>query len=158
MRHSNADLIVAVVAAALGLATLLLVPHQIADGSLAAIADMQSPAFFPVFAGALMVGCAAALGVKVALVGGERKRPQRDLSRLTFVLAVGGIFVLFAAGSQLIGMIPSAVAVIIVMGWLWGFRDLRKLVPVGLLVPIAIYLLFEKMLLIILPRGMVFPW
>jgi hypothetical protein len=151
----NADLIVAVVAGALGSATLLLVPYQVSSATLAAIADMQSPGFFPVLAGGLIVACAMALAAKSLLPTGAHARHEVEFPQPGFVLAIGAIIILFAAGCQLIGMIPSAAAVIIGMGYLWGFRDLKILIAVGILVPAAIYLLFEKTLLIILPRGMV---
>lgn len=156
MGRWNADLIVALIAAALGLATLLLVPYQVAGATLAAITDMQSPGFFPVFAGGLIVACALALVAKSLLPAAAHARHEVEFPQPGFVTAIGAIIILFAAGCHLIGMIPSAAAVIIGMGYLWGFRDLKILIAVGILVPAAIYLLFEKTLLIILPRGTVF--
>jgi Tripartite tricarboxylate transporter TctB family len=151
----NADLIVALVAAALGLATLLLVPYQIAGESLAAIVNMQSPAFFPVFAGGLILVCAGTLAARSLLPAGAHAQERMEFANVGFVLAIGAIIILFAAACLVIGMIPSAAVTIICMGYLWGFRDLKILIPVAILVPTAIYLLFEKTLLIILPRGVV---
>jgi hypothetical protein len=148
---------VAVAAMALGLATLALVPHQIAGETLAAIADMQSPAFFPVFAGGLLTLCGSMLVARTMLVAGAYEPEAMAFPNIGFVLAIGAIILLFAVGCLLIGMVPSAAVVIIGMGYLWGYRDLRILVPVGIMVSVGIYLLFEKTLLIILPRGMV-PW
>jgi hypothetical protein len=152
----NADLVVALVAGGLGIATLLLIPYQIPGESLAAIGNLQSPAFFPVFTGAVMVISAGALAVRAIAAPLARRGPRVTFPRLPFVLTVAAIFVAFAVGSDVIGMLPSSVLVILVLGYLWEFRDWRILVPVAVLVPLAIYFLFEKTLLIILPRGVLF--
>jgi putative tricarboxylic transport membrane protein len=152
----SADLVVAVVAGGLGIATLVLVPHQIAGQSLAAIGNLESPAFFPVLTGAVMVISAGALAVRALVAARATHGPRVTFPRFPFVLAVAAVFVAFAAGTHLIGMLPSAVAVILGLAYLWEFRDWRILVPVAVLVPLAIYVLFEKTLLVILPRGIVF--
>jgi hypothetical protein len=151
----NADLVVALVAGGIGIVTLVLIPFQIAGESIAAIGNLQSPAFFPVFSGIAIIICAGILAAR-SLAATAAGGLHVTFPRLPFVAAVSGIFVLFAAGSLVIGMIPASAVMIFVLAYLWDYRDFRILVPVAVLVPLAIYLLFEKTLLIILPRGVVF--
>ena len=152
----NADFIVALVAGALGIGTLILIPYQIAGESIAALGNLQSPAFFPSFIGIVMIACAVALVCRAAAATREGRGLHVDFPRFSFVAAVGAIFILFAVGSHVVGMLPSSVIIILVLAYLWDYRDFRVLIPVAVLVPLAIYVLFEKTLLIILPRGLVF--
>jgi hypothetical protein len=152
----NVDLVVALVAGGLAVATLLLVPYQVPGESLVAIGNLQSPAFFPVFTGTVMLAAAGGLAAQALLAARAGHGPRVRFPRAPFVLTVAAVFVAFAVGCHVIGLLPSAVLVILVLGRLWEFRDWRILIPVAVLVPLAVYLLFEKALLVILPRGVAF--
>ena len=156
LRARSSDLLVALVSLAIGAAILAFVPDEIAGQTLSAIGDMNSPAFFPIIAAALMVLCGAILAL-----GSAARRQSGDDDWVTFkrpgpVLTVMAMFVLFATGTHYIGMVASSVITILVMAVFLGYRNLWVLVPVALLVPAVIYLLFERVLLILLPRGTLF--
>jgi putative tricarboxylic transport membrane protein len=156
MRRLNADLAVAFLTAVIGAGTLVLVPGQISGETLAAITNAQSPAFFPILAACILLFCSFWLGVKA--ISDQRQGRALDVrfTNLALVLLTMGLFVAFATAIYYLGLILAAVAAIVVMGWLLEFRDLRVLLPVAIGVPLGIYLLFERLLLIILPRGAFF--
>ena len=152
----SADLLVALTSVAVGGAILALVPYEIAGQTLAAVSDMNSPAFFPIIAAALLIICGLVLGVGALAairVGGHE---DVEFKRRGSVLTVMAIFVLFAIGTNFLGMIPSAVLTILAMAWFLEYRNAWVLIPVAVGVPAVIYVLFERVLLILLPRGVLF--
>ena len=156
MRAINPDFIVAGVTGSLALATLALVPSQTPGETLAAVSDLQSPAFFPILSACVMAICSVFLVIRAV----AHERAGQGL-RISFphagtVLSVAGLFIAFAAGVHLFGLVNSAVVIIAAMALIMGYRDWRVLVPVALLVPLAIYLLFQRLLLVILPEGVLF--
>lgn len=152
-RLGSPDTIVAVVTAMIGLGTLAVVPSEIRGESLAAIGDMNSPAFFPLLAAAALILCAVALGVRTATAA--EVTPPVTVERPGMVLTMAALFGLFAAGTFWIGLIPAAGLAILAMGLLLGYRK-PWLLLVAVAVPAAVYILFERMLLILLPRGSLF--
>ena len=150
------DLLVASISLAIGVAVLLLVPSQISGETVAAIRDMQSPAFFPILAACLMVLCSLILGIRSArsLRGPVEARIQVEQPRA--VLAVTGVFVLFAVGTYYFGLLVACTVTILVMGYFLNYRQPMVLVPFSIGMPICIYVLFERTLRIILPEGVLF--
>ena len=156
MPRLNADLAVALVAGLIGAATLLLVPSQISGETLAALGNMESPAFFPILAAWLIVVCSIGLGLRSLAHGGAAQQARVEFPRPWPVLSVIVIFVLFAAGTYYLGMVPAAILMIMVMAYLPGYRKPKIVLPVAVAVPVGIYFLFEKLLLILLPSGVIF--
>ena len=147
------DSLVALISLAIGVLTLALVPKEIAGQTLAAIGDMNSPAFFPIIAALLMTICGATLALRAIARGSTDKEATIEFKRSGSVFTVMAMFVLFAVATHFIGMLVSAVATILVMAWFLNYRNLWVLIPVAVAVPAVIYLLFERVLLILLPRG-----
>jgi putative tricarboxylic transport membrane protein len=156
VRRLNPDLVVAFLAALIGAGTLLLLPDQISGETLAAITNPQSPAFFPILAACILLFCSFWLGAKAINDQRERRPLEVRFTNLPLVLLTMGLFVATAVSIHYFGLVLTAVAAILIMAWLLEFRDLRVLLPVAIGVPLGIYLLFERLLLIILPRGAFF--
>lgn len=153
MPRLNADIVVALIALAVGAATLLLVPSQVSGESLAAIRDVQSPAFFPILAGLVMLACGAVLL-------GEAIADQRKGTGIAVVFQrpayVGGAMVIIAAlaaATPYIGMSKASGVAILALGLLIEPQRWRLILPAAVVVPTVIYLLFERLLLILLPEG-----
>jgi hypothetical protein len=156
VRGINPEFIVALIAASLAVATLLLVPYQVPGETLAAVRNLESPAFFPIIAGCLMGICAVLLAVNAV----ASERAGRGL-RMTFeqprtALLVIAAYIGLLLGAHYVGLIASSAVAIAAMAWGLGYRNLKILVPVAALVPACIYLLFQKGLLVILPSGVLF--
>lgn len=156
MRRLSPDLAVAFLAVVIGAGTLVLLPGQISGETLAAITDAQSPAFFPILAACILLLCSFPLGAKAINDQRARRAPEIHFTNLPLVLLIMGLFVVFAASIYYFGLVLTAVVAIVVMGWLLESRNLKVLLPVAVGVPLAIYLLFERLLLILLPRGTFF--
>ncbi len=156
MPRLNPNLVVALAAGVVGAGTLLLVPSQISGETLAALGNMESPAFFPILAAWLIIVCSVGLGVRSLTRGGAGQQARVEFPRPWSVLSVIVIFVLFAAGTYYLGMVPAAVLMIMVMAYLLEYRNPKIVLPVAVAVPVGIYLLFEKLLLILLPSGVIF--
>lgn len=150
------DCLVALTSVAIGASILALVPDEIAGQTLAAIGDMNSPAFFPIIAAALMAICGVCLALEALAKTYGDKDANIEFKRPGSVFTVMAMFVLFATATHFIGMLVSAVATILVMAWFLNYRNLWVLIPVAVAVPAVIYLLFERVLLILLPRGVLF--
>jgi putative tricarboxylic transport membrane protein len=156
VRGTNPEFIVAAITGSLALATLALAPSQIPGETLAAAGNLQSPAFFPILAACVMAILSVALVIRAA----AQERTGQGL-RISFphaptVASVAGLFIIFAASTYLFGLVNSAVVIIAAIALVMGYRDWRVLVVVALLVPLAIYLLFQRLLLVILPSGVLF--
>jgi Tripartite tricarboxylate transporter TctB family len=156
VRGVNPEFIVALIAASLAVATLALVPYQVPGETLAAIGNLESPAFFPIIAGGLMGICAVLLAVNTI----ASERAGRGL-RLTFeqprtVLLVIATYIGLLLGAHYVGLIASSAVAIVLMAWGLGYRNLKILIAVAAMVPACIYLLFQKGLLVVLPGGVLF--
>lgn len=147
---------VAAVAGALGIGVLWLVPTQVPGATLAAVSDMRSPAFFAIVNGGFLVCCALVLMLRTVLGGGAEGEPVAPPRAFRRLIAVLVLLVLYVAGIRTLGMVVASVAVMPAMGIALGYRRLSVLIPVALIFPLVIYVLFEKALLILLPHGVLF--
>ncbi len=147
---------VAAVAGALGIGVLAAVPTEVPGATLASISDMRSPAFFAIVNGGFLIFCGAVLLVK-SLVGKDAgSRPAGEPPALSRLLAVSFLLVVYVIGIRTLGMVVSSVVMMAVMGLVLGYRNFRLLIPIALVFPMVVYVLFEKVLLILLPHGTVF--
>jgi len=154
--HRKGDCLVALGSLAIGISTLSLVPKQIAGETLAAIGDMNSPAFFPIIAAILMVICGTILGLRTITRRPADREAHIEFKQSGTVFMIMAMFVVFAIATHFIGMLVSAAITILVMAWYLNYRTVGILVPVAIGVPLVIHLLFERVLLIILPPGVLF--
>lgn len=139
---------------ALGIGTLGFIPSQIPGESLAAVGDMRSPAFFPIVAGSLILVCSILLAVRA--LAGRIDVHTVTVERPASVAAVVAIFVLLTVGAQYVGMVTSSALSILAMAVVLGYRNLPVLAVIVISVPLAIYVLFERILRILLPHGALF--
>jgi hypothetical protein len=150
----------AVLAAALTLiaaALSIFMPNLIATGGIPAAQDVTtlSPIFFPRLAfGLLTLLCLKYLGQSILKLrdisgGGMTDDADRFLrAALMMAIAAGYAYFVTEVGYGLSTLIMTAVIAV--------FLDLRKwwtIVSVSILVPIVIRFIFERLLLISLPRG-----
>lgn len=117
------DCLVAVTSIATGASTLALVPNEIAGQTLAAIGDMNSPAFFPIIAAVLMTICGIFLALGAIAKTYSDKDASVEFKRPRSVFAIMAMFVLFATATHFVGMLASAVATILAMAWFLNYRN-----------------------------------
>jgi hypothetical protein len=153
------DIAVAIVGASLGLGALLGVPAQIS-----AIADVQSPAFFPILIALVLVAVSVLLltarrlgpskpGEITAPAEGDETGPVEAPRRLA---AAALCLVAYYAALELIGMVPASVLAIAALALTLGYRRYGILAAVALALPVGIFLAFEKGLFVLLPAGKLF--
>lgn len=152
------DIAVAIAGATLGLGALFAVPAQIRGQGYGAIADIQSPAFFPILIALLTVV------MSVLLLTARRSPPKppeagdetgpveapRRLAAAAFCL------VAYYAALQLVGMVTASVLAIAALALVLGYRRYRLLAAVSVAVPACLFLAFEKGLFVLLPAGKLF--
>jgi hypothetical protein len=69
MKTRTVDIIVALIAILVGIGTLLLLPSQISQETIAAIMNTNSPAFFPIVSAFLIILCGLVLLLKTITLG-----------------------------------------------------------------------------------------
>jgi hypothetical protein len=155
----RSDRAVAIVGAALGVGALLAVPAQIRGQGFGAIADVQSPAFFPILIALLMVA------MSVLLLTARRREPSkpRDAGDETGpveaprrLAAAALCLIAYYGALELIGMVVASILVIAVLALTLGYRRYGILAAVALALPVGIFLAFEKGLFVLLPAGKLF--
>ena len=157
----TSGLIVGLVCAVVGIAVLLLVPVQISGESLAAITNVQSPAFFPILNAVFLTGCGLVLifrrsaSIRDSGDSGDSgdDGAARHPGTLIATVALIGVYLVLV---RYVGMVVSSAIAIAAMSVLFGYRNKAVIAVSTVVVPLLIYLLFEKVLRILLPHGAVF--
>lgn len=157
------DALLSFLAASLGGGVLLLLPVEISGESIRAIGSIHSPAFFPVLGALLMCLVAILLAVRTVKSapfpnaepeGGSETEPEpvslmRAAVMGTLILAYGVlVFVL--------GMVLASGLFILGAARVFGYTNPWGVRTLAVLVPVLVYLLFEKLLNVLLPSGWVF--
>ena len=149
-----------------GAVVVVLVPSHAGRDGYAALANIQSPAFFPL----VLAICLLATSFVVLLSGWlERNRPPADIAAeeapdpseqrieapwrllLTMALIVG-----YYVALSWLGMLPASIGLILLLGLVLGFRNYLFLVLVAVTLPLGIYFLFRRLLYVLLPEGRLF--
>jgi hypothetical protein len=136
--------------------TLLLLPSQVSQETIASITNTNSPAFFPIIAAFLVILCALILLFKTITLD---KRAQDRLEMFPYprlLLVMSFIFTSYSSLIWFIGMITASILMIPAMAYVLGYRKILIILAVAVFAPIILYILFEKFLLIILPHGIIF--
>lgn len=156
---NSSKLIVGLVAALAGIGILATVPVQIPGESWQSISNVQSPAFFPVLNALFLAGCG------IVLIGSALRSPEglsgddRQDAGILHPLTLGGAVVLlivYLAMISYLGMVVSSGIAIAAMTLLLGYRNKPVIAVSAVAFPVLIYLLFEKLLKILLPHGVLF--
>ncbi|MGI9384673.1 MAG: tripartite tricarboxylate transporter TctB family protein [Methyloligellaceae bacterium] len=154
----NSSLIVGTVAVVTGIGVLLLVPVQVPGETWAAVTDLQSPAFFPIVNGMFLTLCGAVLTLTAVFrhPDGAAADPIESVVYPGKLAATAGLLAVYLSVIPHIGMVVSSSLAIATMSILLGYRN-KLLIPiVSIIFPIFIYFLFEKILKILLPHGVLF--
>jgi len=148
-RLANADTVTGAITLGLGLAALALVPVEVQGDGFARFGDVRSAAFFPILA----AGATALFSLVLLVRGVLRAAPPVEVDRPGRVLAViaaltGAIALVFW-----LGYIVAAAALIAALSLAYGTRRPVVVAGLALVVPVAIYLLFNGVLDVLLPAG-----
>ena len=156
MRSFNADLVTAALSLALGLFMLAVMPSQGGDAVWAALRDVHSTAFFPSLAALVMVLFGAVLLVRAISDQREGKGVPVSFPRSVSVAGATAVMIFFLVATAFLGMISASVGAIVLLGLLIDRRHWKIVAAAAVLMPIGIYVLFERVLRILLPKGLLF--
>jgi len=154
----TSNLIVGIVAALVGISVLLLVPFQIPGESWGSITDVQSPAFFPILNAVFLMACGLAQIITsrqppISAGGADGVEMTSYPNKLVVIVALLMIYLFLI---QHIGMVVSSGVAIAAMSVLLGYRNKVVIAISSIIFPIVIFVLFEKILKILLPHGVLF--
>lgn len=147
----HVDLATGLAVALAGAAIIVLLPSQIGGETIAALSNMNSPAFF-----------AALSGVGLLLFGSvlAARSVFRSAVRIDFVIerpfrvaAAAGVLVAGVASTFVFGLLPVSAAIVLALGLVFDYRRYWLLALIAAACPVLVYVLFERMLLVLLPRG-----
>lgn len=141
----------AVTLAFLALALLLLFESYSDDYHLSRASTATGPAFFPRIVLFLILG----LGVLVVLQTVRHGKDMADTSGLRRVLGLITITVIYGIAMDWIGFVFASIPYVVATAGLLGYRRWQWVIPVAVLYAFAVWFLFQKVLLIILPAS---PW
>ena len=129
---------------------------MVSGETLAAIGDPYSPAFFPIVLGTLLIVCG---GVMLASTAIGRVPVVRGEGRIESPLRIGataGFIVLYTLLITWIGMLAASVLCIAGLASILGYRRHIVIGVAAVVVPVLIYVLFERMLYVLLPQPTLF--
>lgn len=154
------DLLTGSLTILLGLAALSLVPDHVDSAGFAAIGDMSSPAFFPLIASGLLTLLSGllilrAVSGKLAANTGpaESQMAQPPVERPLRVTLCAGLLVLATGAIFWLGFLLTAGGLIAGLAAILGYRRYWLVLFLAVSVPVGIYVLFEQLLSVLLPRG-----
>lgn len=118
--------------------------------------DGPEAGYFPFYISLIMM-VAAAANILFTLLGQEAKatnaKPFVMWSQFRSVLAVFFPVLVFVTAIQYLGLYVSALLFIGAFMRINGKYGLKKILPIAVLVPVVIYVMFEKWFLVPLPKG-----
>jgi hypothetical protein len=153
IRSINFEMGVAGSSFVLGAGLLALIPTQIAGEDWQSAFHMSSPGFFPAVTGALLVTLGLIHGFNNL---GKCIPPFERIETRPCFFGTATLLIAYYVAMGTIGTIVSSFLVVIIGPLVFGYRRWAVIIPSAVLAPTIIYLLFEKLLVIILPRGALF--
>ncbi len=155
MKRTLGDFIISGSAVLTGIGILVALPFEVPDAGLQTLGDMTSAAFFPMLAAILITLSGIALGLRTFVLrhrdGGALLNPMGSRP----LLMVAG-FVVYIPLIHWLGMVSASAIAVLILPLVYGYRDYRWIVPITVLIPVSVYLLFEKVLKVLFPHGAVF--
>jgi len=144
------------VATAISLVMLALVPSQVLEPKFGARSIAFSPKTMPVIALTLMaiLGALMAIGPALARQDPEPSPPE-GLPQIRVLLPIG-LMVAFVASIDQIGLVLASGLCITALAYLFGNRNAWVIAILATAVPGAIWLIFARSLRIFLPEGRLF--
>jgi hypothetical protein len=159
-----AALVTGVAGLVIGIAVLVVLPAQTGATTRLAALDAAGPGFFPLIAGLL-----TAVAGLWCLFDGRRRAPSPERAGVAAPTAdppetlpwrpfagVAAWLAVIALGMHLLGLLAALGVAATGLAGTFGERRPARRIAVGLLTPIAIYLVFELMLKVQFPRGVWF--
>ena len=114
--------------------------------------DMASPAFFPTLGAVGLATAAVAVGLRgLGRLAGERVEPPGLRPLVVFAWAAVMPWLIATVGFSI-----AAGATVVALAPVFGCRDPRLVVPTAIGLPLLVHLLFERVLLVRFPDGMLF--
>lgn len=157
MRSTTGDILVGAVSLAASVVVLISLPGDIAEVGLGDFANMSSPAFFPLLAGTAVLLSSLCVLV-TALV--RRRKALADEAVLDPIgwrpFAMGGVCVAFVFLIHGLGMMTASAIIMLCLPLIFDFKKYQWIAPLALVLPVAIYVLFEMVLKVLFPHGVLF--
>lgn len=155
LKESKAEQILGIVSAAFGLLlAFLIIPTQI--NVVGKAQWYNQPRFFPY----VISGIFVLMGVLLFLSGIKKGKKVADQDQETYefslrgtkmVLITLGLIILYVACLSFLPYIPCTIVALAVLMWFFGQRDLKKVIPVAIVLPLIIYYSFTYLLKLRLP-------
>lgn len=156
----NADIWVALTALAAGAFVLFSIPAQVPGETILAVTDMGSSAFFPALAGIFMFICGGGLFFTATAGQGvfmtTAVEPDDEPVSLTRTATVFVLFVVYLLALDTVGMMVSSIILIAVMAFILQYENKKHILISAVVFPALVYVLFEHLLKILLPHGVLF--
>ncbi|MEM8959483.1 MAG: tripartite tricarboxylate transporter TctB family protein [Pseudomonadota bacterium] len=149
----RADLWIGVVASALGIAALALVPGEVARDGLQDFGNVRSAAFFPVISAVFLILLSAALLLRAVRAGALSPTESRMPAISFKVAAVGSALGIAGLAVFWLGFLVTTALLIAGLSFVFGERRLRVIAALAVSVPLAIQILFRETLNVLLPSG-----
>ncbi|MEM1344263.1 MAG: tripartite tricarboxylate transporter TctB family protein [Pseudomonadota bacterium] len=140
----------------LGLGVALVAALSLFGGArgagIGALADMTSPAFFPALGAIALTLASLAIAARACLGPAAEALARPGLRPLVLLVALVAMALLIGR----LGFLETLVLSLLALPPLFGLRDLRLILPTAVAVPLLVHLLFERVLLVRFPDGVVF--
>jgi putative tricarboxylic transport membrane protein len=149
------DALIGLACVSVGAAALALVPSQVPGETLAAVGEPTSPAFFPILAAGVLALLGIALAAQ-AFMSDPQASAEGERILTADYLAMSAALALYVMLIPVIGMYLSSALMIVGLSLLFRYRRLSLVLASALLTPALVWLLFEKGLIILFPRGAFF--
>lgn len=122
-------------------------------------AEGPAPGFFPFIVATLLAFACIANIVRVALYGPETEDPVFvTTAGFGRVLSVLVPLIVYVAGVQYLGIYVASAFFIALFMMIIGREPMYKSVGIGVLVPLALFFMFERWFLVPLPKGPLEAW
>lgn len=117
------------------------------------VGDSMQPRVFPIFLMLINLVLAAFLAVQY------HRTPPKKVRRETYhTWSTMGLFVVFYFLTEYTDMFIAIAVVMFVMSLLWGERRILVASAVSLVTPISVFFLFDLVLRVRFPRGLLTNW
>ncbi|MBZ8135159.1 tripartite tricarboxylate transporter TctB family protein [Afifella sp. IM 167] len=135
----------------IGAAVVLFTESFREEYQLSLMSHAMGPTFFP----RIVLGAMVALGILVAVESLRGSAEKVDVSTAGRVVGIILVTVLYGAGIGLIGFLFSSFLFVLAASLMLGYRRIVVVLPVAAFYSVAVWYLFQEVLLIILPGS---PW
>ena len=149
------DGMLALTGIAVGLATLALIPSQIQGQTLGAIADPTSSAFFPILAALALIACCTLL-LMLAMTRSDTNAERAGPLLTLRSVGTSALLAAYLMMIHLVGMFIATPLMIIGLSLAFGYRNWPFVIGSAVVMPLLIWLLFQKILVVVFPSGVLF--